>query len=775
MARAIQKVAVLGAGTMGSGVAALLAGVGMRVVLLDVVPGELSNDEKKLGMSADNPAFRNKYAKAGLDRILNPKLGMLYSKEQGALISIGNMTDNMDMISDADWIIEAVLENLDVKKRVMKQVADHRKPGSIVSTNTSGVSIRRIAEDMPDEFRSHFLGTHFFNPPKIMRLFEMITTEDTAPDVTEYMKKFAEDTLGKVVVFAKDTPNFIANRIGLFAILDAIRLGDKYGYNIPMVDQLTGQVIGRPRSGNCRTCDMIGLDLLISSANTVSSNIDDIQEKEWFTPPALLSDLVAQCAYGDKTRRGFYTRDANRQTLYWNPEANEYQKSEPVVLESVQKALASANTYETMVYGDAPENQYVWEAVRNVLLFSASKVPEIADDYKMIDKAVVWGYNWKKGPFQIWDAIGVERSVARMKQDGCTIPAWIEDRITAGNTVFYDADVEASPYIKLSDKAAPPIVSNEAASLRDIGDGVLCLEFHSKGNTITNDTMKILRAAIEELDKDWIGMVIGNQGKNFSTGANLGWIASVIDEKRWDTISDMVVGLQSANMALKYAPKPVVAAPFAMTLGGGAECVMHCCHVLPHADMSMGLVEAGVGLVPGGGGCKEYLVKSFARVRGQKRQDLIPELQNAWRGIIKASVSANAFDAAAKALISDESKVVMNPDALLDVAKESVLVLAKGYIAPAPASIPLLGDYGRAILLEELNNMYAGGFISEHDAHIGKKTAFVLTGGGAVTGTVSDEQYILDLEREAFVSLCGEEKTRQRIAHMLNTGKQLKN
>jgi len=775
MKRTVQKVAVLGAGVMGSGVAALLASAGMRVVLLDIVPNELTGQEQSLGITTASPEFRNKYAKAGLDRILNPKSGMLYSQEHGALISIGNMSDNMDMISDCDWIIEAVFENLDVKKQVMNQIAACRKQGSIISTNTSGVSVKEIVKDMPDEFRGHFLGTHFFNPPKIMRLFEMIITEDTLPEVTELMTELAQDILGKVVVFAKDTPNFIANRIGLYSLLDTMRLGDVYGYDIPTMDQLTGQVIGRPKSGTYRTCDMIGLDLLISSANTVSSNVNDPQEQERFKVPEILADLVKQGAFGDKVRRGFYTRTAGRELMYWNPKAKEYQKSGSATPEPVKKALASANTYEAIVYGDAPENKLVWELIRNVVLFSAAKVPEIADDYKMIDQAMIWGYNWRKGPFQIWDAIGVERSVARMKQEGCIIPAWVEARLSEGKTMFYDKIGEASPYIKLADKTAPPVISNEDASLRDIGDGVLCLEFHSKGNTITNNTMNILRAAIEELDKDWAGMVIGNRGKNFSTGANLGWIASVIDDKRWDTISDMVVGLQSADMALKYAPKPVVAAPFAMTLGGGAECAMHCFCALPHADTNMGLVETGVGLIPGGGGCKEYLVKSFARVRGQKRQDLIPELQNAWRGIFKADVSRNAFDAIAKGLISDTSKVIMNPDALLDTAKDKVLELAKGYKVPAPAAVPLLGDYGRAILLEELNNMYLGGFVSEYDVHIAKKLAFVLTGGRAVTGTVADENCILELEREAFVSLCGEVKTRQRIAYMLSNGKPLKN
>lgn len=772
----VQKVAILGAGVMGSGIAGFLAGVGMRVVLLDVVPGELNEEDKGRGLTKDSPQFRNKLANAALDRILNPKTGMLYRKESANLITIGNMTDNMDMISDCDWIIEVVVERLDVKKQVMKQVEKNRKPGSIVSTNTSGVSIREIAREMSQEFRAHFLGTHFFNPPRYMRLFEIIVLEDTLPAVKECIVNIAQNTLGKGVVYAKDTPNFIGNRIASMSSAEVLRLMLRYDFTIPLVDQLTGEVMGKAKSATFGTADLVGLDVFTSVAGNVLSSMSDPKEKERFSHPEFVHELVKAGALGNKTKHGFYKRISKTESMYWDYKTKEYKPYQPTVPEAVKEALASDNKFETMVYGDAPENKFVWDHTKALLLYSASKVPEITDDFKMIDQAMMWGYNWEKGPFQIWDAIGPERSIARMHDEGNTVPTWVAKWLKDNGGRFYSGSGEESPYIKLDHKAAPAVAANEDATLRDIGDGVLCLEFHSKGNSISDKTMDILRTATAELKKDWAGLVIGNRGKHFSAGANLVGIATLAQGKKWDLISEHVKVLQSVNMALKYAPKPVVAAPFGMTIGGGAECVLHSSFVVSHAETYMGLVEVGVGLVPGGGGCKECLLRSAERAGGVNRQSVLPVLRTIWRSIVTGAVSSSAFDAVDKGFLRGDTRIVLNPDALIDEAKKKVIELAgNGYLPPVPAKVMLLGDYGRAVLLSEIEAMRGGGFMSEYDMHIAKKVAFILTGGNAVTGTIADEQYILDLEREAFVSLCGEEKTQERIVHMLKNGKPLRN
>jgi len=772
----LQNVAVLGAGVMGSGIVGLLASVGLRVVLLDVVPGELDEEDKARGLTKDSPQFRNKLSNAALDRILNPKTGMLYKKENANLITIGNMTDNMDMISDCDWIIEVVVERLDVKKQVMNQVEKYRRPGCIISSNTSGVSIREIAKDMSKEFREHFLGTHFFNPPRYMRLFEIIALKDTLPAVRECIVNLARNTLGKGVVFAKDTPNFIGNRIASSSSAEVMRLMMRYDFNIPTVDQLTGQVMGKPKSATFGTADLVGLDVFTSVAGNVVSSMNDPKEKERFTHPEFVHELVRAGALGNKAKHGFYKRLSKKETLFWDYKTKEYKPFQPTMPEAVKKALASVNKFESIVYGDAPENKFVWDLTKALLLYCASKVPEITDDFKMIDKAMTWGYNWEKGPFQIWDAIGPERSISRMNAEGDIVPAWVDKRLKDSGGRFYSGSSEDFPYIKLDSKATPVVATNEDATLRDIGDGVLCLEFHSKGNSISDKTMDILRTAIEELNNDWVGLVIGNRGKHFSAGASLVGIATLAKGKKWDLILEHVKVLQSVNMALKYALKPVVAAPFGMTVGGGAECVLHSSFVVPHAETYMGLVEVAVGLVPSGGGCKECILRSAERAGGVNLKSMLPVLRNTWRSIVSGTVSSSAFDAVDKGFLRRDTRILLNPDALIDEAKKKVIELAgKGYLPPVPAKVILLGDYGRAVLLSEIEAMRGGGFMSEYDMHIAKKVALILTGGNAVTGTIADEQYILDLEREAFVSLCGEEKTQERIMHMLENGKPLRN
>jgi len=776
MINAVSKVAVLGSGTMGSGIAGLLAGAGMSVVLLDIVPPVLDDEDKKRGLTETSFAFRNKYVQAGLDRILHPKSGQLYVREHGERIRIGNFTDNMDMISDCDWIIESVKEQIDIKKDIMKQIAKHRKPGSIISTNTSGISMKSIVEDESAEFRSHFLGTHFFNPPIFMRLFEVIPTEYTLPEVVQKVEELGRDTLGKGVVYANDTPNFIANRIGVYSSCEAIRLMLKYGFNIPLTDQLTGPVIGRPASAVFRTTDMVGLDILIGVAANVVNNIDDPEEKALFAIPEFVLEMAENGALGDKTRGGFYKRMPDKSILFWNYEKKQYEPLERIVPDVVKSALDSDNKYAAIINGDDKENQFAWELIKRTLLYSAARIPEITSDYMMIDKALVWGYNWEKGPFEIWDAIGVESAVERMKAEGETIPAWVLERLAEGKTSFYYKTAEVSPYITLNRNITPVIKENSEAALLDLDDGVLCLEFRAKGNALGMGVIEILNIALDELKNGWNGMVIGNKGKIFSAGADLNYILSNIDAKDWNKIESEVSAFQMTFDALKYAAKPVVAAPFGMTLGGGAEIALHSLALTPAIGTYIGLVEVGVGLLPGSGGCKEMLARAVERASGTSRAELLPVVKAVWRLIATAAVSSNAFDAISKGFMKRETRVIMNPDAILDKAKAKVLELSKaGFMPLTPKRLPLLGDYGHAAIRIELEAMRGGGFVSEHDALIADKIAYVLTGGSVLANTIADESYILELEREAFLSLCGEEKTRQRIEHMLKTGKPLRN
>lgn len=780
MERKINRAAVLGAGVMGSGIAGVLAAAGVHVLLLDIVPRELTDKEKALGLTEQSYEFRNRFALAGLKNIKNPRSGMLFSKEQADLIQAGNMTDDMEQLSRCDWIIEVVVERLDVKQSVMSQIAAHRKPGSIVSSNTSGVSIQAIYAGQDEEFRRHFLGTHFFNPPRYMKLFEMIPTPDTDPDVVRFMDAFASRELGKGVVYAKDTPNFIGNRVGTYAVMDCMRMMEEYGYNIPTVDLLTGPVMGRPRSASFKTADMVGLDIFQHVAANVRDNVTDPSERAVYTLPPFVDELIAGGALGDKVKHGFYQKavaDGKKIRLAFDLNTRTYAHLDAENLPAVKAALKSGNKYAAMAYGDGKENRFYWETLKHVLLYSAAKVPEITDDFRMIDKALVWGFNWEKGPFQIWDELGLSRSVKKMQEEGERIPAWVLEKLDRGEECFYIEQGEKSPFLVLDHNVQPAVAESEAATLLDIGDGVLCLELHTKGNSIGEPFMDMVNRGLEELETgNWEGMVIGNQGKNFSAGADLSVILKLASEGQWDTLNTLIAKLQNTTFALKYAPRPVVAAPFAMTLGGGAEIAMHSTAAVPFGETYLGLVEAGVGLLPAGGGTKELLVRAVSGCADQSKMSLLPVVKKVWKTIATAQTSTSGFDAVAKGFLSTGTHVVMQKERLIECAKQKVLELAAwNYHIPAAHPVKVLGDYGRAAILYDLELMEKGNFVSLHDSLIARKIAWILTGGDLPAGTSVSEQYLLDLEREGFLSLCGEEKTRQRISHMLTTGKPLRN
>ncbi|PAB61188.1 3-hydroxyacyl-CoA dehydrogenase/enoyl-CoA hydratase family protein [Anaeromicrobium sediminis] len=775
----INKVAVLGSGVMGAGIAAHIASAGIPVCLLDVVPRELTEKEKAKGLSLENPQVRNRIAQAGKDRVTNPRNKAIYHKDMGNMIQVGNFTDNMHMLRDCDWIIEVIVENLEIKKNFMKQISEYTKAGAIVSSNTSGVSINEIVKDLPVAFKQHFMGTHFFNPPRYMKLFELIPGNNTSKEVVDFMKEFGTKRLGKGVVMAKDTPGFVANRIGSHALVTAVKLTEKYGYDLTKADQLTGAIVGRPKSATFRTLDMVGIDIYAHVANNTINAIDDAGEKEALTSPAFVQTLINNGQLGDKTKQGFYKKvktEKGKQTLMWDYKNEEYIELPKVKVEAVEEVKKTANPLETLVYGEAEESKFAWEIIKSTLLYSANNVPTIADDYKEIDNGMMWGYNWELGPFAIWDAIGFEKSVKKMKEEGETIPQWIEERLAAGNTKFYDEASIETPYITLSSAKNKVVKENEGAALVDLGDGVLCLNFKTKGNSITDDVIEMMLMAVEEVEKNYKGLVIGNQSKNFSVGANLAVVGKLAADKNFEAIGKMVEGLQKANMALKYCKKPVVAAPYGMTLGGGFEIAMHAHKVAAHAETYMGLVEIGVGLIPAGGGTKELLMRTMEGLDKAPTGEVITNLRKAWENIVMAKVSSSAHDGMKKRFIREADQVVMSKDYLIDEGKRTVLYLAeRGFRPLEKKPVCVLGTTGRAAIQFNLDFLSRGGFITEYHAHIANKVAYVLTGGDVANGALVTEEQILQLEKEAFVSLCKEEKTLQRIEHMLKTGKALRN
>lgn len=774
----IKKIAVLGAGVMGAGIAAHAAGAGLSVLLLDIVPKELTEKEKAKGLTLESPVVRNRIAQVGKDGVTHPKARMIYDTSMKNRIEVGNFEDDLHRISECDWVIEVIVEDVGVKKNFMKEIMKYWRTGMVVSSNTSGVSINRIVEDMPEAFRKNFLGTHFFNPPRYMKLFELIPCEDTQPELLEYMAQFGAQRLGKGIVYAKDTPNFIGNRIGTYATVNALHLMEQFGFDIPTVDALTGSVLGRPKSATFRTLDIVGLDVFQKVAANVVNTVEDDVEAEQFMVPDWIGDMVNNGQLGNKTKQGFYkvvNGKGVRQVWVWDKATSSYVESQSVKLDLVKEAMNSENKFRTIIEGDSPANQYAWALLKNVLLYSAEKVPEITEDYKQIDNAMRWGFNWELGPFEIWDKLGVGYVVERMREEGHEVPAWIQDRLASNLTDFYAQDKIEMPYISLASPKLATIKANAGATLKDLGDGVACLQFRSKSNTITDEVMDMVNHSIDEVEKNFRGLVIGNQGGHFSLGANLMEIGKYAADKNWDQLDSIVHKFQRSNMALKYCRKPVVAAPYGMTLGGGAEVAMHAHKVTAHAETYMGLVEAGVGLVPGGGGTKEMLVRSTEGLKNATHGEMINYVKKAWEAVATGKVSGSAYEAVKNGALRKTDRIVMNDDYLIDVAKQEVIHLSADFVPFQPDLVKVLGHTGRAALQYMSEFMLQGGFISEYDKKIADMIAHILTGGHVPAGSYLTEDQILDLEREVFVSLCGEVKTQQRIEHMLKTGKPLRN
>jgi 3-hydroxyacyl-CoA dehydrogenase len=798
LSREIRKAAVLGSGVMGSGIAAHLANVGIPTLLLDIVPPSLSEEEKAKGVTEDHPAFRNKFTLAATQRLLKQKPAPLAVKENLDLISIGNLTDDLEKLRDADWIIEVVVERLDVKQKLFETVDQYRKPGSIVTSNTSGISISAMAEGRSDDFKANFLGTHFFNPPRYLKLLEIIPTEDTNPEVVQFMRNFGENVLGKGVVEAKDTPNFIANRIGTYGLMVTMQEMLKQGYSVGEVDSVTGPLIGRPKSATFRTLDVVGLDTFLHVARNVRSQVEG-KEKEVFEIPDFLNEMVDKGWTGSKTGQGFYLKQKSRagsEILELDPATLEYKprsKMKTATLEAAKQMKTTDQKVKALLYSDDRAGKLLWNIIKPVLLYSAEKCYEIADDLVAIDQAMKWGFGWEHGPFEIWDAIGLQESVGRMKSEGEVIPHWIEELIQSGKTSFYNQSegdrsyyhngsylpVEENKKVihlnRLKEKGNV-IAKNGGATLIDLGDDVAGLEFNSPNNAIGPEIIMMLHQAIDEVEKNYKGLVIGNQGKNFCVGANLMLILMEAQDDNFFELDMMVRQFQQAMARVRYSARPVVAANFGMTLGGGVEVSLPAARLQMSSETYMGLVETGVGLIPGGGGNKELYLRLLEQLPEGSKSDLQKVANQAFETIAMAKVSTSAQEAAKLGFLRKEDSISVNGDHLLHDAKTQVLALAElGYKPPVKKKIPVVGEAGYATLALGAQTMHFSQYISEHDLKIAKKLAFVLAGGRVPEGTLVDEQYLLDLEREAFLSLAGEPKSQARMQHMLVKGKPLRN
>jgi len=793
----IHKVAVIGSGVMGSTIAAHLANAGIPSLLLDIVPSKLSTKEEAAGLTLEDRTVRNSIAQINKGKLLKMSPAPLLVPEFADRIEVGNLSDDLGRLSEVDWVIEVVVERLDIKVDLFKKVAGAVRPGTIVTSNTSGISLKSMVEGLPESFTQYFLGTHFFNPPRYMKLLEIIPGPNTDPDVITFLCEFGERVLGKGVVMAKDTPNFIANRIGAIGSPVLLKEMLRLELTVDEVDALTGPVLGRPRSASFRTIDLVGLDTFVHSNNNVANGVPE--EKDDFVLPEFIGTMLSNNWLGDKTKQGFYKKSKGpkgKVVEVLDVKTMTYGPQKKVNFASLDKAKAAKGLPEklrTLMGGDDVGAEFAWNILKPSLVYAATIVKEIADDITAVDEAMRWGYNWEMGPFELWDALGVKVTADRIVAEGGTLPPLVEDLLAkgeksfykkaqTGQTAYYDGGTyhqkAVSPYtvsLKQAHKEGKVIKGNAGASLIDLGDGVACLEFHSPSNSIGADILNMIHQSLEEVQKNYLGLVIGNQGKNFCVGANLMQILLEAEEENWDELDFAVRQFQNGTMALKYAKKPVVAAPFGMTLGGGAEICLHSHAIQASSETYMGLVELGVGLIPGGGGTKEMAVRAM--------EGVLPGIQVApdyffakrFEAVAMAQVSTSAEKARQLGFLRDHDRYSMNPEHIIMDAKARVIDLARNFRPNLPTKVKIGGAGVRATLEVGLYGMRQGNYISDYDMYLGKKLAYAMTGGDRPAGMLVDEQYLLDVEREAFMSLVGEAKTQDRIRYMLAKGKPLRN
>ncbi len=801
MIRKIRKAAVVGSGVMGGGIAALLASAGVRTVMLDIVPFDLPEAEK------NDPQARNRIVKAGYDNLLTIQPALLMQPGDIDLISIGNLEDDFDQLADCDWIVEVVVENLKIKQDLFARIDKIRRPGSIVSSNTSGIPLKAMSEGLSEDFRKHFLGTHFFNPVRYMHLLEIIPGPETDPEILAFMADFGERILGKGIVWAKDTPNFVGNRIGVQGMVKAMQLMVSEGLTVTEVDALFGPAMGRPKTAMFKTADLVGLDTLGHVARNSYELVDDQDEKQDFILPDFFDQMIEKKMLGKKTQGGFYktelTPEWKKIRKVLNPASMEYEdwhKAEFPCLAAAHKAKTLPEKLRAIVYGDDRGAVFAWKAVAAQLIYAAKRIPEISDTVVEIDNAMKWGYNFEMGPFESWDAIGVKESVAKMAQDGLAVPAKVAQMLAAGvesfyktedgKRFFYDFDAQAYKEITVSAsnislaalKGAGGLVKRCAsASLVDLGDGVFCCEFHTKMNALNAEIIQFLNESMDHVEENGVGLVIGNQAGGmpgaFSAGADLVQVGTAARENRLDEIDAMIKSLHAVVQRATFSPFPVVAAPYGLALGGGCEVCLAADRIVAHAELYMGLVEIGVGLLPAGGGCKNLWKRAVGTIPANVSDvDLAKYFIPTFMSIATAKVSMSAAEARANGFLGPQDRIVFNRDLLIGEAKKEVLQMAdQGYAPPIKRPLKVLGAAAEGMVNGEIFNMQSAGFITAHDAFLARRIATVIAGGDVRTNSAVDEEVILNLERAAFVDFLKEEKSLARIEHMLKTGKPLRN
>ncbi|MFP4350548.1 MAG: 3-hydroxyacyl-CoA dehydrogenase NAD-binding domain-containing protein [Desulfococcaceae bacterium] len=801
MVRKIKKAAVIGSGVMGGGIAALLASAGVETLLMDILPPDLKEEEK------DNPEARNRIAKQGLDTMLKASPALIMNKKDAIRISIGNLEDDFDKLGDCDWIVEVVVENLKIKQSLFKRVDGVRKENAVVSSNTSGIPLHKMSEGLSQGFREHFLGTHFFNPVRYMKLLEIIPGQETKPEILEFMADFGERYLGKGIVWAKDTPNFVGNRIGVQGIVKAMQIMVEDGLTIPEVDALFGPPLGRPKTAMFKTSDLVGLDTLAHVAKNTHELVPDDEQRDSFILPDFVEKMIEKGLLGKKSGAGFYKTELtpewkkirkviNLDTL----EYETYDKVEFPCLAEAKKAKTLPDKMKAILYGDDRGARFAWKTMAYSLIYAANRVGEISDSIVEIDNAMKWGYNFEMGPFETWDAIGVKRSVDRMEDEGIPVPRKVKQMLADGNTSFYKTEGATRFYYNFASKsyraietsdnlislellkaAGKTVKSCKSASLIDLGDGVFCCEFHTKMNAINREIVEFMAEAMDYVEENGVGVVIGNQAGGmpgaFSAGGDLAYMAGLAREGKFSEIDDFLKLAQDGLQRARYANFPVVAAPFGLTLGGGCEVCLAADRIVAHSELYMGLVEIGVGLLPAGGGCTNLWKKFITTIPDAVTDaDLAKYFLPVFQSIAMAKISTSAAEARSNGFLGPEDRIVFNRDHLIGEAKKEVLRMVDAcYQPPVKRQIRVTGQAAQGMVQAEIFNMKSGNFITDYDAFLAKRIAFVISGGQVKKNSRVDEDLILKLERDAFVDFWKEEKTQARVEHMLKTGKPLRN
>jgi 3-hydroxyacyl-CoA dehydrogenase len=800
MKRIIKKVAVLGSGVMGARIACHFANIGVQVLLLDIAPQELAPEEAQRGLALDHPAVKNRLVNSALQAAVGANPSPLYKKEDARLITTGNFDDNLRDIAACDWVLEVVVENLKIKQGLFEKVEQYRKPGTLISSNTSGIPIQLMAEGRSEDFKKHFCGTHFFNPPRYLRLLEIIPSPHTDPAVVAFLLQYGDLYLGKTTVLAKDTPAFIANRIGIFGIMDAFHQMEKLGLTIDEVDRITGPVIGRPKSATFRTLDVVGLDTLANVARGLYQTGEKDEARERFVLPPYVQQMLEKKWLGDKTRQGFYKKTKNErgeteiltldlQTLAYGPK----QKVKFASLEPLKTIENLPQRLRTLTQGSDKAAAFFRATAQGKFQYVSNRIPEISDELYRVDDAMRAGFGWEIGPFEMWDALGVADTVKAMEAENRPPAPWVYEMLAAGHTAFYQLLQGRRHYYDPAPKSYNPLPGaesfiildhlrqnqvvwkNTGATLFDLGDGILNLEFHTKMNTLGTEIIQGLNKAIEMGERDFRGLVVGNDAADFSAGANLALVYMYALEQDYDELNGMIRQFQNAIMRMRYSAIPVVMAPHGLTLGGGCELCLHADKVQAAAETYMGLVEFGVGLIPAGGGTKELTLRTADSFEAGDTE--YNALRNTFTTIAMAKVSTSAAEAFDLKYLRPGDAITINRSRLIAEAKGAALELAQaGYTQPVPRQdIKVLGRGALGMFLTGVYAMFDGNYISEHDLKIARKLAFVMCGGDLSAPALVSEQYLLDLEREAFLSLTGERKTLERIKSILTSGKPLRN